>query len=68
MTQAILYIGVSQENRTGVRSLIFTFCCIDDVLSLNIPIFHHIYPIQVEIPVTKYTAKPASYLDLHTDN
>ena len=53
------------------RSFNFTFCCIDDVLSLNKSGFGDfvdgIYPIELEIKDTTNTDRSASYLDLHLE-
>ena len=53
------------------RSFNFTFCYIDDVLSLNNSRFDdfvdRIYPIELEIKDTTDTDTSASYLDLHLE-
>ena len=60
--------GLLKKNEENLaRSFNFTFCSIDDVLSLNNSRFGDfvdcIYPIELEINDTTYT--DASYLDLH---
>jgi hypothetical protein len=54
-----------------VRSFNFTFRYIDDVLSLNNSTFgdfvDYTYRIELEIKDTTYTARFASYIDLHQD-
>ena len=64
------WTGVFQEKRKEVtQSFNFTFCYIDDVLSLNNSRFGDfvdpIYPIELEIKETTNTDRSASYLDLH---
>jgi len=62
--------GILKKNEKKLaRSFNFTFCYIDDVLSLNNSEFgdfvDRIHPIEFEIKDTTDTAKSASYLDLH---
>jgi hypothetical protein len=53
------------------RSFNFTFCYIDDVLSLSNSRFgdfvDRIYPIELEIKDTTDTDRSASYLDIHLE-
>ena len=53
------------------RSFNFTFCYIDDVLSLHNSrpgdFVDRIYPIELELKDTKDTDRSASYLDLHLE-
>ena len=67
-----LHTGTSQEKRKEAsRSFNFTFCYIDDVLSLNNSRFcdfvDRIYPIELEIKNTTDTDRSTSYLDLHLE-
>ena len=62
--------GLLKKNKKKLaRSFNFTFCCIDDVLSLNnsklSDFVDRIYPIELKIKVTTDTAISASYLDPH---
>ena len=64
--------GLLKKNEKGlVRSLNFTLCYTDDVLSLNNSRFgdfvDRIYPIELEIKDTTNTDRSASYLDLHLE-
>jgi hypothetical protein len=64
--------GLLKKNEKKLaRSCNFTFHYIDDVLSLNNSRFgdfvDRIYPTELEIKVTTYTDRSASYLDLHLD-
>jgi hypothetical protein len=61
--------GLLKKNEKKLaRSFNFTFCYIDDVLSLNNSRFGDfvdcIYPIELEIKDTTDTDRSASYLDL----
>ena len=64
--------GLLKKNEKKLaRSFNFTFCYIDDVLSLNNSRFgdfvNRIYPIELEIKDTTDTDKSASYPDLHLE-
>ena len=64
--------GLLKKNEKKLaRSFNFTFCYIDDVLSLNNSRFgdfvDRIYPIELEIKDTTDTDRSASYLDLHLE-
>ena len=64
--------GLLQKNEKKLaRSFNFTFCYIDDVLSLNNSRFgdfvDRIYPIELEIKDSTDTDRSASYLDLHLE-
>ena len=64
--------GLLKKNEKKLdRSFNFTFCYIDDVLSLNNSRFSdfvdRIYPIELEIKDTTDTDRSASYLDLHLE-
>ena len=64
--------GLLKKNKTKLaRSFNFTFCYIDDVLSLHNSRFgefvDRIYPIELEIKDTTDTDRSASYLDLHLE-
>ena len=60
---------LTKNEKKLARSFSFMFRYIDDVLSLNKSrfgdVFHHIYPIELEINYTIDTDRSASYLDLH---
>jgi hypothetical protein len=59
------------SRKTKRSSFNFTFCYIDDVLSLNNFRFgdfvDRIYPIELEIKDTTEADRSASYLDLHLE-
>jgi hypothetical protein len=64
--------GLLKKNEKKLaRFFNFTFCYIDDVLSLNNSRFSdfvdRIYPIELEIKDTTETDISASYLDLHLE-
>ena len=65
--------GLVKKNEKKIaRSFNFTFCNIDDVLSLNNSRFgdffiYRIYPIELEIKDTTNTDRPASYLNIHIE-
>jgi hypothetical protein len=64
--------GLPKKNEKKLaRSFNFTFCYINDVLSLNNSrlgdFVDRIYPIELEIKDTTNTDKSASYLDLHLE-
>ena len=63
------YKGFSKKEKKLARSFTFTFCYIDDVISLNISRFgdfvDRIYPIELEIKDTTDTERSASYFDLY---
>ena len=64
-----LHTGVSQEKPKEATHY-FMFYYINAVISLNNSKFGYfvdrIYPIKLEIKVTTYTSRSASYLDIHT--
>ena len=64
--------GLLKKNEKKLaRFFNFTFCYIDDVLSLNNSRFSdfvdRIYPIELEIQDTTNTDRSAPYLDLHLE-
>jgi hypothetical protein len=64
--------GLLKKNKKKLaRSFNFTFCYIDDVLSVYNSRFgdfvDRIYPIELEIKDTTDTDRSASYLDLHLE-
>ena len=64
--------GLLQKKKKKLaRSFKFTFCYIDDVLSLNNCKFgdfvDRIHPIEVEIKDATDTARSASYLNIHLE-
>lgn len=64
--------GLVKKNEKKIaRSFNFTFCNIDDVLSLNNSKFDdfvdRVYPIKREIKNTTDKARSAPYLDLHLE-
>ena len=63
------YRGFSRNEKNLACSFNFTFCYIDDVLSLNNSRFgdfvDRFYPIELEIKDTTDADRSASYLDLH---
>ena len=64
--------GLLKKNEKKLaRSFNFTFCYINDVLSLNNSrlgdFVDRIYPIELEIKDTTNTNRSASYLDLHLE-
>jgi hypothetical protein len=64
--------GLLKKNKKKLaRSFNFTFCYIDDVLSLHNSRFGYfvdrIYPIELEIKDTTDTDRSASYIDLHLE-
>jgi hypothetical protein len=62
---------LTKNEKKLARSLNFTFCYIDDVLSLNKSRFGNfvdrIYPIELAIKDTTDTDRSASYLDMHLE-
>ena len=62
---------LNKNEKKLARSFNFTFCYIDDVLSLNNNRFgdfvDRIYPIELEINDNTDTDKSASYLDIHIE-
>jgi len=68
MSRLIQGLLMKNEKRLA-RSFNFTFLYMDDVLSLNNSKFgvfvDRIHPTGLEIKDTTYTARSASYLDLH---
>ena len=70
--EAELIQGLLQKNgKKLTRSFNFTFCNMNDVLSLNISRFgdfvDRIYPIELEIKDTTDTDRSASCVDLHLE-
>jgi hypothetical protein len=68
--EAIFIQGLLKKNEKKLaRSFNFTFCYIDNVLSLNNSRFGYfvdrIYPIELKIKNTTDTDRSAAYLDLH---
>ena len=68
----VKYFGqgfLKKNEKKLAQSFNFTFCYLDDVLSLNNSRFDDfvdpIYPIELEIKETTDTDRSASYLDLH---
>ena len=61
----------SKNEKKLTQSINFTFCYIDDVLSLNNSRFgdfyDSIYPIELEIKDTTDTDRSTSYLELHLE-
>ena len=62
---------LKKNEKKLARSFNFTFCYIDDVLSLNNSRFGDfvdcIYPIELELMNTTDTNRSASYLELHLE-
>ena len=62
---------LKKNEKKLARSFNFTFCYIDDVLSLNNSRFgdfvNCIYPIELELMDTTDTNRSASYLELHLE-
>ena len=67
----MLHVETKKNERKLARSFNFTFCYIDDVLSLNSSRFgdfvDRINHIELEIKDMTVTYKPESYLDLHVE-
>jgi hypothetical protein len=68
---AFIHEILKKNEKKLARSFNFTFCYIDDVLSLNNSRFGDfvdcIYPIELELMNTTDTNRSASYLELHLE-